>query len=512
MSEPAASQPRPDSPVALEARGLVKRFAGPKVLDGVDLQLRHGEVHALVGPNGAGKSTLIKILSGSLAPDEGTLWRSGRRTRYRSPADAIADGIAVVHQESSLVPTLSAAENLFVGRAYPRRGWSPLIDWGALHGEARRMLERLRPGIPWDVAAGRLSPAQQTLIAIARALALEATVLILDEPTASLTDEEVRHLLELLGDLRRQGYAVLYVSHRLREVLQIADRVTVLRDGRVVASQPARDLDGPRLVRLLAGQPVTGDVGGRRFRPTGAPLLEVRGLGGRVVRDVSLALHRGEILGVAGLTGSGRSELLHLLAGARSPRTGQILLEGRPVRPRTPGQALQLGIALLPEDRRAQALVPVLSLKENMTLAHLGQYALAHWLLRPRAEARAVEALVRLLGIRATGLDQPVWQLSGGNQQKAMLGRLLLRTPRVLLLDEPTRGVDVATKASIHAIIQRLARDGGAVVMVSSELDELLSVADRILVLHDGRVTGLVESSDASDELLSGLMYGRRTA
>lgn len=512
MTDPPASQQPSDLPVALEARGLVKRFAGPNVLDGVDLQLRHGEVHALVGPNGAGKSTLIKILSGSLVPDEGTLWRAGRRTRYRSPAEAIADGIAVVHQELSLVPTLSAAENLFVGRPYPRRGRSPLVDWDALHAEARRMLDRLRPGIPYDVAAGRLPPAQQTLVAIARALALKATVLIFDEPTASLNDEEVRHLLDLLGDLRRQGYAVLYVSHRLREVLQIADRVTVLRDGRVVASHRIHELDGPRLVRLLAGQPVTGDVGGRRPRPTGAPLLEVRGLGGRVVRDVSFALRRGEILGVAGLTGSGRSELLHLLASARPRRAGQILLEGHPVRPRTPGHALRLGIALVPEDRRAQALVPALSLKENMTLAYLGQYALARWLLRPRAEARAVDALVQQLGIRAAGLDQPVWQLSGGNQQKAVLGRLLLRTPKVLLLDEPTRGVDVATKAQIHAIIRRLAREGGAVVMVSSELDELLSVADRILVLHEGRVSGVVEASDASDELLSGLMYGRRTA
>lgn len=497
--------------VVLEARRLVKQFPGLRALDGVDLQLRRGEIHGLVGQNGAGKSTLIKILTGALIPDGGSIWRNGRPVRYRSPAEAAADGLAVVHQELSLVPTLTAAENLFLGRPYPRRAGSPLIDWTALRREAREVLARLHPGIPLDVPIGRLSPALQTLVAIARALALQASVLILDEPTASLTDQEVRHLFSVLRQLRSQGHSILYVSHRLREILEICDRVTVLRDGRVVASLPTRQLDGPELVRLMTGRQPDASRPARRRPAAGSPVLEVQGLCGHRLNGVSFTVLRGEIVGIAGLTGSGRSELLRLLAGAQRPRAGRILLDGRPAMLRSPQVALRMGVAMVPEERRAQALIPAASLKENISLAHLDAHALAGWVVRARAEERVVRSLVTQLRIRAAHLDQPVSQLSGGNQQKAVFARFLVRPPKVLLLDEPTRGVDVATKFQLYDIIRDLADRGTAVVMASSELDELLGLSDRILVLHEGALVACVDARATTEERLSALMYGRRS-
>lgn len=497
--------------VVLEARQLVKQFPGLKALDGVDLRLRRGEIQGLVGQNGAGKSTLIKILTGVLTPDAGTIWRNGRPVRYRSPAEATADGIAVVHQELSLVPGLTAAENLFLGRPYPRRARSPLIDWTALRREARQVLETLHPDIPLDVPMGRLSPALQTLVAIARALTLRASVLILDEPTASLTDQEARHLFSVLSQLRRQGHSILYVSHRLREILELCDRVTVLRDGRVVASLPASQLDGPELVRLMTDRQPDLSRSARRRPAAGSPVLEVQRLRGHRLDGVSFTVRRGEIVGLAGLTGAGRSELLRLLAGAQRPLGGRIVLEGRRAVMRSPQFALRLGVALVPEERRAQALIPAASLKENISLAHLGAYALAGWVVRGRSEERAVRSLVTQLRIRAAHLNQPISQLSGGNQQKAVFARFLVRPLKVLLLDEPTRGVDVATKFQIYDIIRELADRGTAVVMASSEFDELLRLSDRILVLHEGALVASVDATATTEEHLSALMYGRQS-
>ncbi|MEW6047324.1 MAG: sugar ABC transporter ATP-binding protein [Bacillota bacterium] len=498
--------------IALEARGLVKQFPGLRALDGVDIQLRRGEIHGLVGQNGAGKSTLIKILTGVLSPDGGTILRNGRPAHYRSPAEASRDGVAVVHQELSLVRRLSAAENLHLGRPYPRRGKTPFVDWGALNREAEQVLSRLQPGIPVGVPVGRLSPTLQTLVAIARALSLEASVLILDEPTASLTDEEVNHLFSVLRQLRSQGYSILYVSHRLSEVMQLCDRVTVLRDGRVVAARPTAELDGPELIRLMTGQRLGVSQPARRPATSGAPVLEVQGLCGYTIKEVSFTLRRGEIAGLAGLTGSGRSELLRLLAGAQRARRGRMLLDGRPTVIRSPQAALRLGVALVPEERRAQALVPAASVRENISLAHLASYAVGGWWLRSRAEERAVRGLVEQLSIRIARLSQPIAQLSGGNQQKAVFARFLMRPPKVLLLDEPTRGVDVATKFQIYGIIRDLAARGAAILMASSELPELLILSDRILVLHDGELVATMAAEGATEESLSAFMYGRRSA
>ncbi|MBE3599700.1 MAG: sugar ABC transporter ATP-binding protein [Limnochordaceae bacterium] len=506
----------------LVARGLVKQFPSLRALDGVDLTLRPGEVHGLVGQNGAGKSTLIRVLTGVMQPDEGSIEVHGRPVRYRSPAEALADGIAVVHQELSLVRTLDAAENLFLGRPYPRRGLSPLVDWGRLRETARTTLHRLHPDIPVDVPVGRLSPALQTLVAIARALLADARVLILDEPTASLAPEEVRHLFDVIRALREEGRGILYVSHRLGEVLELCDQVTILRDGRVVASRPAPDLDAAAIVRLMTGRRVDGAAASAVVAQTAAgaktpseaaarPLLEVRHLSGRRVRDVSFSVYRGEVVGVAGLMGSGRSELLRLLGGAERPAAGEIRFEGRVITLRSPAQALRIGIARVPEERRAHALIAKASVRDNITLAHLGEFAAGGWWLRLARERQAAAAMVSRLQIRVRDPGQPIWQLSGGNQQKAVFARFLLRPPRLLLLDEPTRGVDVATRWEIYRLVRELKSQGTAVLMVSSELAEVLEMSDRILVLQDGRLVTTLDGATATEQALSIHMVGRQT-
>lgn len=496
----------------LAARGLVKQFGAVRALDGVDVDLYRGEIHGLVGQNGAGKSTLIRILTGAVQPDEGRIELHGRAVAFPSPGHALAAGIAVVHQELSLVRSLDAAENLFLDRPYPRRGPLGLVDWPRLYEAAGDVLRRLHPGIPLRVPVGRLSPAFQTLIAIGRALGADASVLILDEPTASLTDDEVQQLFAVLRRLRDEGTSIVYVSHRLPEIVALCDRITVLRDGRVVASRPAADLDGPEMVRLMTGRHVDQRFPPRRTVPEGEPLLDVRGLWGRRVRGASFTLRRGEVLGVAGLMGSGRSELLRLLCGAARPAAGHMHLEGRPIAPRSPGEGLRLGIAMVPEERRAQALIPSLSVRENMALAHLDALAAGRWWLRAAPERRETASMVERLHIRLHSLSQPITQLSGGNQQKVVFARYLLRPPRVLLLDEPTRGVDVGTKFELYQIVRRLADEGTGVMVASSELPELLGLSDRIIVLHDGELVADVPADGMTEESLSTLMFGRRPA
>jgi ABC-type sugar transport system ATPase subunit len=469
----------------LEARGLVKSYPGLRALDGVDFVLQPGEVHGLVGPNGAGKSTLIKILTGVVRPDAGSITLEGQVKRFASPLEAAQAGIAVVHQELSLVPGLSVAENLLLGQPYPLR--NGLVDWASVRSKAREALAPLSLEISLEASVKSLSPAVQTLVAIARALAQDAKVLILDEPTASLTASETERLFEHLEKLRSSSVAIVYVSHRLNEIVRLSDRITVIRDGRVVALRERGAFDGPELVQLLMGGSLANAFPEKSVRPPQPAILEARSLAGRRVRNVSFKLEPGEVLGLAGLTGSGRSRLLRLLAGAERPTAGALLLAGREVRFASPGQAIQAGVALVPEERRTQALVADASVRENISLAHLNDLAAGGIWLRLEHESERIGQLISQLGIRTRHANQAVRQLSGGNQQKVVLARYLLKPPKILLLDEPTRGVDVATKREIYAIIRRLTLAGTAVLLVSSELDELLGLSDRVIVLRDGR-------------------------
>ncbi|MGX6603303.1 sugar ABC transporter ATP-binding protein [Micromonosporaceae bacterium Da 78-11] len=498
---------------ALRVTGLHHRYGNQPVLSDVHLDVRPGEIHALLGANGAGKSTLIKVVGGVLRPQNGTIEVDGRTVRLRGVSDARAAGIVTVQQDLGLVGPLTVVENLFLGRTLPRRGL--LVDRAAARRQAAAWLAVVGAEAPLDRPVAELSPVQQTTVALARALATDARVLILDEPTAALTDQETTVLFGLLRRLRAGGTAIVYVTHRLLEVFQLADRITVLRDRRVVRTLAPAGTDAEALVRLMAGDARPAADSGPRRRPalTGGDspgLLQVEGLSGRRVRDVSLTLRPGEILGIAGLAGSGRSELLRLIAGAQRPVAGRVLRDGRVIRPGSTGRALAAGVALVPEDRLRQAIMPDASVLENLVLAGLGGLATAGVRNR-RRELAAYQAQAAGLDIRAAGPRQPAGQLSGGNQQKVVLGRVLHRSPAVLLLDEPTRGIDVRTKQAIRELVVRASATAG-VIVVTSELDELIAIADRLLVLREGRLVAELPAADADEHLVLRHCYGGQHA
>lgn len=491
----------------LKVAGLVKNFDGVRALRGVSWTVDPGTIHGLVGENGAGKSTLIKIVSGVLVPDEGTVAVGGRQQRFASARDAQQSGIATLHQELALVPSLDAAENIFLGRALPKSRLG-LVDWRRLRTEAGNALARLGVRLPLTLAVGRLSPAQQTMVTIARAMSQEARVLILDEPTASLTDREISELFSLLRQLRDDGIAVIYVSHRLEEIFALCDWVTVMRDGEVVTTQRVEQLEADELVRLMVGKKPDRLYPDRSGGP-GEVVLRANNLTGTRVRGVSVELRRGEVVGIAGLGGSGRSELVRLLSGAQRADAGTVSLDGEQVVFRSPQQALQAGIALVPEERRTQGLVMTDSVGENLVAAVLGQLAVGGVFRKRGRERRNAEQSIESLRIKVASLNQNVGQLSGGNQQKVVLGKVLARGPKVLLLDEPTRGIDVGTKAEIYRLVRRLADDGTAVVVVSSELPELLGLTDRIVVLHEGTVVAELPAQGADEHDVLNRCYGR---
>jgi ribose transport system ATP-binding protein len=475
----------------LRIRGLGKRYSAPALID-FDLDLAGGEVHALIGANGAGKSTLARIIAGLIRPDAGRMHLSGSAFAPGSKADAERAGVHIVQQELTLLPTLSVAENLFLNRL-PRRRLG-LIDYRRLHRDAAAALaavglERIDPG----VAAGDLGVGQQQLVATAAALARSCRLLILDEPTAALTDTEIERLFTHVDRLRRQAVAIVYVSHRMDEIRRIADRVTVLRDGRLVETGPVAALSVERAIQLMIGDE-TKDGGGARPRMLGRPALRVEHLRrGRAVRDVTFEARSGEILGFAGLVGSGRTELLRAIFAADRPDSGRVLVDGRPVSAGQPRDAVRAGIGLVPEDRQRHGLLLAQPVRLNMTLARLDSVTRRRVWIDPMRERGVAGRLGRLLDLRCASLDQPIAELSGGNQQKALIARWMLRDCRVLLFDEPTRGIDVRTKQTVYRLLRELAADGKAIVVVSSELPELLEICDRIAVLSAGR---LVETFD----------------
>jgi ribose transport system ATP-binding protein len=480
----------------LEVRGIAKQYPGVRALDGVDFDVRPGEVHCLLGPNGAGKSTLIKCVSGAVELSEGEIVVDGDPLPAGEPSESLKRGVATIYQELDLVEDLTVAQSVFLGHEIYRRG---LLDRARMRRDTVELLERLdHPGISPDAYVRNLRPAQQQVVSIARALSQRVRLLIMDEPSAILDDNEIDTLFGVVRRLTEDGVGVIYISHRLDEIPRIGDRVTVLSDGRTVASGIPADTAPSRLVELMVGRKVE-QMFPARPAATGDVVLEVRGLSrGRDVRDASFDVRAGEVVGLGGLVGAGRTELLRLIYGLDQPTAGEVKVEGRRLPSGRPAAAIAAGLGLAPEDRKSQGLLLDWSLAKNVTLADLGRFR-RRALLRPGAERRAAAAQLRELNTVPDDADRIARQLSGGNQQKVVLARWLLRRCRVLLLDEPTRGVDVGAKAEIYRVITGLASAGLGVVVVSSELSELAGLCTRVLVMREGRIVAEVDGVEATE-------------
>jgi ABC-type sugar transport system ATPase subunit len=482
----------------VELRNVTKRFGGVNAVSDVDLSIGRGEVHALVGENGAGKSTLGKLIGGVLQPDEGQLLVEGRPVHLRTPRDALALKIAVVAQEIALVPQLTVLENAFLG--LEGRGF---LRTAGLERRLHDTAEKVGLSLPADARVGRLRIADQQKVEIVRALVRDAQVIVMDEPTAALAKKDSTKLLEVVRDLRQHGTTVVYVSHLLDEVLELADTVTVLRDGRVVRTRAAKEETSATLVEAMLGRSMGLAFPKKRLpAQTAEVTLSVCGLSkSGVLDDVSFDVHAGEIVGIAGLVGSGRSEILHAIFGSLRRDDGVLLLHGKEFRPRTPRDAVRAGVALLPESRRDQGLLMRRSLIENMSLGHLDTITRGGFLHLAEERQRARELATRM-DVRTRSLDAPVSSLSGGNQQKALLGKWLFRVPHVMLIDEPTRGVDVGAKSAIYELIVELASEGVAVVLVSSEFEEIVGLAHRALVVRGGRIVERFDAGELAEHAL----------
>ena len=479
-----------------------KRYPGAIALDNVALEIHEGEIVALVGENGAGKSTLINILGGVLKPDSGILLINGAKAHIHSPADAHRLGIAVIHQDLRLVPELSVAENILLG-SEPVTGFFRVIDRRRMESIARAALLHVGSEIPTDIPVCSLAHAGQQLVAIARALVRTPRILALDEPTASLSQHETQELHDILRQLRGGGVGIVYISHRLEEVFAIADRVVVLRDGRVVHNGPASGLDRKRLIGLMVGRELSGE-----YPPAagaaGEEVLRIERVSGAGVREISLTLHRGEVLGLAGLVGAGRSELARVIFGAEPLTGGHMTLEGKPFHPESPRAAIAAGIGLLTEDRNRLGLVIDMNIRENITLPTLKRF-LRRWWIAPRSERAAAEDISRRLRIKTPSVEEGVATLSGGNRQKVVLGRWLLTDAKVLIFDEPTTGIDVGARREIYEIIHELTRRGLGILVISSDLPELLGICNRITVMREGTLAGMLGRNEATQESIMNL-------
>ena len=496
----AADTDRSAEAAFLEVEHITVDFPGVRALDDVRFDVQNGEVHALVGENGAGKSTLLKVLGGVHVPTAGRIRLGGVDFRPAHPSDAIAAGIAVIYQEFTLFPDLTVAENVYVGRE-PYSVRTRGIRFGEMRGECRRIFHLLGVDIDPDARVAEIGVAEQQLVEIARALSTDGRVIVMDEPTAALNGSEIANLLEVVKRLRDEGRAIIYVSHHLEEVFEVADRVTVLRDGRNVATSLVAETDETELVRLMVGRDVE-TVTHRDAVDKGAVVLRVSDLSaGSLLVDVDLEVRAGEILGVGGVAGAGQSDLTQVIFGAMPVRKGRMELDGQPFAPITPRSAMEAGVGFLHEDRKAAGLLPQLSVQQNLSISVLERLRRGVLrLLSMRAERQLAVEQIEALSVRSRGPDQLVSQLSGGNQQKVMLGRSLAPGGRLVLLNEPTRGVDIGAKAEIHQLMNRLTAGGTAVIMVSSDLPELVGMSDRIVVLSQGQVVGRLEGETMTDE------------
>ncbi|MGC8862764.1 MAG: sugar ABC transporter ATP-binding protein [Armatimonadota bacterium] len=487
-------------------RGITKTYPGVTALDAVDFDVLPGEVHALVGENGAGKSTLMKVLAGADAKDSGRISINGEEAHIANPQEAMRLGISIIYQEFNLVPYMNAAENIFLGRE-PMSAIPGVIDFGRMYAEAERVIGEL--GVPLDVRVpvNQLSVAQQQMVEIAKATSRNARIIAMDEPSATLTEHELENLFALIRRLKADGVSIIYISHRLEEVFQIADRVTVLRDGKLVATKPVAETSRDDIIRMMVGRELTEKIPKVAAKP-GEVALEVRGLNrAGVLKDISFAVRHGEVLGIAGLVGAGRTEVARAIFGADPIDGGEIRLDGRPVTIRSPRDAIRLGIGLVTEDRKALGLVLGMAVRENVTLANLGALSRLGFISR-RREREVANRFVEDLMIKTPSVEQAVQNLSGGNQQKVVLAKWLYTQSKVLIFDEPTRGIDVGAKTEIYQLMNRLAEHGVAIIMISSELPEILGMSDRILVMHEGQIPGELSRDEATQEKIMSLATG----
>jgi ribose transport system ATP-binding protein len=499
----------PDATPVLQMQGVSKRFAGVRALQGVSLDVYRGEVVALIGENGAGKSTLMKILGGVHQPDEGEIRVKGQPVVIQGVKDAISAGISFIHQELNVLDNLDVAGNVFLGREPLKGGPLCLVDRAKMERDTQPYLDRLGLPVSSDTPLIELSLAQQQMVEIAKALSLKAQILIMDEPTSSLTLAETDRLIAVTKELRDQGVSVIYISHRLGEVKELADRVVALRDGQNAGGLSKDEITHDRMVKLMVGRDLekfVHPVGEAAQKPM---RFSVRGLQTRRYpgREVSFDIGAGEILGMAGLVGAGRSEVAQAIFGVDPPLAGTFTLDGKDVTVRSAQDAIQQGIYLAPEDRRRSGCIVDMSIRDNITLPALNKYAVAGLVQRGR-ESAAAEAASRSLSVKAPNVDFLVRNLSGGNQQKVVLAKWLSLGPKVLIFDEPTRGIDVGAKAEIYDLMRRLASEGVAILMISSDMEEVLSLSDRVAVMHEGRLTGFLSRKDASEESVMALAVG----
>lgn len=482
---------------ALEVRGISKAYPGVRALDQIAFACGKGSVHALVGENGAGKSTLIKILSGAVAPDEGELLLDGQAYAPQSPSEAAAAGVSTIYQEFNLIPGLNVAENIFLGRERIENG---LLDSKSMRKEAQALLQRI--GAPIDVRrrVGTLSVAEQQLVEIAKSLAVSARVLIMDEPSATLSDHEMTLLYNVVRKLSGEGVTIIYVSHRMDEIFDLCDTCTVMKDGRSVCTRPVAELTREALIQLMVGRELDTRFPEKRPPATGEIVLQVEGLRlEQRVRDVTFSVRAGEVVGLAGLVGAGRTEVARAIFGLENVTAGRILLRGQSHRPESPSQAIAAGIALVPEDRKLQGLVLGLSIRENAILPTLRSIC-RFGFVESSKERERVAKVCKQLAVSASSVDVPAMTLSGGNQQKVVFGKWMAHPFSLLILDEPTRGVDVGAKTEFYRLIDEIARSGKAVLLISSELPELIGMADRIVGVRDGVVTGEALALGATEE------------
>ena len=487
-----------ENQVILEMHGISKSFPGVQALKGVDFILHRGEIHGLVGENGAGKSTLMNILTGILHSDTGIITLKGKSVNIENPRQAQIMGISIVHQELSVLPNLTAGQNIFLGRE-PRLPVHFLVDWKNLYYLAKEQLKKLNLDIDPQILLSELSVAQRQMVEIARALSFKADIIVMDEPTSTLTGMEVENLFSLMHTLKEQGISIIFISHRLEEIFRIVDRVTVLRDGVLVGSSPISQVDPKQVVMMMVGRELK-EMFPKESLPQKEKVLSVKNLKrGKDLKGISFDLYRGEILGLAGLVGSGRTFVARAIFGADPLEEGEIWIEGKKVQIRSPQEAISYGIGFLPEDRKAQGLFLKLPLSSNIGITDMKEISFSGIIIFKKLQELA-SSFVNKLKIRTPSIFQIVRNLSGGTQQKVVLAKWLALKPKVLILDEPTIGIDVATKAEIHALMNDLAKEGVAILMISSELPEVLGVSDRILVMHEGVISGEFLRQDATQD------------
>ena len=491
--------------VILRMQGIRKTFPGVVALDNVNLDVRSGTVHSLMGENGAGKSTLMKCLIGMYTPDEGTVELAGDIVRFKDTKDGLEHGISMIHQELSPVPEMMVAENIWLGRE--PRGRLGLLSPAAMFRKTRELFDEWKINIDPKARMKDLTVSKQQMVEIAKAISYDAKIIIMDEPTSAIPEREVAHLHGMIKRLTDFGVAIIYITHKMDEVFRISDDITVFRDGKHVGSYPAKELDRDQLIKLMVGRELT-DLFPKEEAEIGDVVLSVQGLNrGSVVKDVSFELHRGEILGLAGLMGAGRTEVLETIFGIEKADSGEVVLNGKTLRIKQPSDAIRAGMALLTEDRKLNGIMGVLSVRDNITAAALPRYS-PRGVLRVGEMRKDSEDQREKLRIKTPSLNQLIKNLSGGNQQKALISRWLLTVPDVLMIDEPTRGIDVGAKSEIHRLMSMLAQEGKAIIMVSSELPEVLGMSDRILVMHEGRISGELSREEANQESVMHLATG----